>query len=281
MNEHSTAAQPASRSWLDRLGQMLAGEPRNQAELLEELRGAQVNGLLSADTLAMIEGAMAVSDKQVGDVMVPRAQMVAVDTDWEFPQVLRVVLESGHSRFPVTGEDRDEVIGILLAKDLLRGCADGSAAQGWQQQLRPVVMIPASKRLNVLLKEFRASRNHMAIVVNEYGGVAGLITIEDVLEEIVGEIDDEHDDDEESFVRRHASGRATVNALTPIEDFNREFGTAFDEDETDTIGGLVTARLGRLPSVGDSVQLGGLKLKVTRADRRRVQQLSVGPDVPA
>jgi len=275
MNEDAPATPQASRSWLDRLGQMLAGEPRNRAELIEELRGAQANGLLSVDTLAMIEGAMAVSDKEVGDVMVPRAQMVAVDTDWDFAQVLRVVVESGHSRFPVTGEDRDEVMGILLAKDLLRSCSEGAASHGWQQQLRPVVMIPESKRLNVLLKEFRASRNHMAVVVNEYGGVAGLITIEDVLEEIVGEIDDEHDDDEVSFIRTHASGRATVNALTPIGEFNRHFRTHFDEDETDTIGGLVTARLGRLPSVGDSLVLGNLRFKVTRADRRRVQQLTV------
>ncbi len=277
MNEDHLAAPQASRSWLDRLGQMLAGEPRNRAELIEELRGAQANGLLSVDTLAMIEGAMAVSDKEVGDVMVPRAQMVAVDTDWDFATVLRVVVESGHSRFPVTGEDRDEVVGILLAKDLLRSCSEGAASHGWQQQLRPVVMIPESKRLNVLLKEFRASRNHMAVVVNEYGGVAGLITIEDVLEEIVGEIDDEHDDDDGqvAFIRRHASGRATVNALTPIEEFNRQFGTGYDEDETDTIGGLVTARLGRLPSVGDVLLLGNLRFKVTRADRRRVLQLSV------
>jgi len=275
MNEDAHATPQASRSWLDRLGQMLAGEPRNRAELIEELRGAQVNGLLSVDTLAMIEGAMAVSDKEVGDVMVPRAQMVSVDTDWDFAQVLRVVVESGHSRFPVTGEDRDEIVGILLAKDLLRSCTDGASSHGWRQQLRPVVMIPESKRLNVLLKEFRANRNHMAVVVNEYGGVAGLITIEDVLEEIVGEIDDEHDDDEVSFIRTHASGRATVNALTPIEEFNRHFGTHFDEDETDTIGGLVTARLGRLPSVGDSLVLGNLRFKVTRADRRRVQQLTV------
>ncbi|MEO6064780.1 MAG: transporter associated domain-containing protein [Lysobacterales bacterium] len=278
MNEDAQATPPVSRSWLDRLGQMLAGEPRNRAELIAELRSAQTNGLLSVDTLAMIEGAMAVSDKQVGDVMVPRAQMVAVDTDWDFTQVLRVVVESGHSRFPVTGEDRDEVVGILLAKDLLRCCAEGTTAQGWQQQLRAVVMIPESKRLNVLLKEFRASRNHMAVVVNEYGGVAGLITIEDVLEEIVGEIDDEHDDDEVSLIRKHPSGRATVNALTPIEDFNKHFGTQFDEDETDTIGGLVTARFGRLPIVGDSLLLSGLRLTVTRADRRRVQQLKVDPN---
>ncbi len=278
MNEDAPATLTPSRSWLDRLGQMLAGEPRNRAELMEELRGAQVKGLLSLETLAMIEGAMAVSDKEVGDVMVPRAQMVAVDADWTFAEVLRVVVESGHSRFPVTGEDRDEVNGILLAKDLLRGCAEGSANEGWQQQLRPVVMIPESKRLNVLLKEFRASRNHMAVVVNEYGGVAGLITIEDVLEEIVGEIDDEHDDDDDvAYIRTHASGRATVNALTPIESFNRHFGTQFDEDETDTIGGLVTARMGRLPVVGDSVVLDALRIRVTRADRRRVQQLRVAP----
>ncbi len=276
MNEDPPATPTASRKWFDRLGQMFAGEPRTRAELLEELRGAQVSGLLSAETLAMIEGAMAVSDKEVGDVMVPRAQMVAVDTDWDFAQVLRIVVESGHSRFPVTGEDRDEVVGILLAKDLLRCCSEGTGTDSWQTLLRPAVLIPESKRLNVLLKEFRASRNHMAVVINEYGGVAGLITIEDVLEEIVGEIDDEHDDEvAEAFIRTLPSGRALVNALTPVEDFNRNFGTEFDEDETDTIGGLVTARLGRLPGVGDSIDLSGLRIRVMRADRRRVQQLSV------
>ena len=275
--DHSTpGSAPAPRSWLDRLGQALSGEPRNRDELLEELRQAQANGLLSADTLAMIEGAMGVSDKQVSDVQVPRAQMVTIPVGAELKEILAIVTSSGHSRFPVTGEDRDEIEGILLAKDILKCFADGAPPCSLRALLRPAVLIPVTKRLNVLLKEFRASRNHMAIVVDEYGGVAGLVTIEDVLEEIVGDIDDEHDEDEaHGLIQSQSDGKYIVNALTPITDFNERFGTTFADDEFDTVGGLVTARIGRLPSAGEELDLDGMQFKVTKADNRRVHQFQV------
>jgi len=276
MNEDSSTAGSAPRSWFDRLSQAFSGEPRNRAELLAELRSAQANGLMSFDTLAMIDGAIGVSDKQVSDVMVPRAQMVTVPTTADVAATMRIVTESGHSRFPVTGEDRDEVVGILLAKDLLKCFADGAPPCSVAGLVRPVVLIPETKRLNVLLKEFRSGRKHMAIVVDEYGGVSGLVTIEDVLEEIVGDIDDEHDEIEtSSFIVAQPDGRFLVNALTPIGEFNDRFGTRFADDEFDTIGGVVTAELGHLPGVGEELELGGLPFRVTKADGRRVQQFAV------
>jgi magnesium and cobalt transporter len=253
---------------------MLAGEPRNPEELLQELREAQTNGLLSGETYAMIEGAIRVTEMVVGDVMVPRAQMVTLAVDDDLPTILQAVTESGHSRFPVHGEDKDEILGILLAKDLLRRGADG--APDVRALLRHAVMIPESMRLNVLLSEFRRSRNHMAVVVDEYGGVAGLVTIEDVLEEIVGEIDDEHDDAAPpKLIVAQADGSWLVDALTPIENFNERFGTAFSDEEYDTLGGLVTAEFGHLPDPGETATLGEYAFDVTRADDRRVLQFRV------
>jgi magnesium and cobalt transporter len=274
-----SGAVPAQRTWLERLSQALSGEPRNRDELLEELRTAQANGLVSTDTLAMMEGAIAVSDKQVADVMVPRARMVTIPATVDLASALRIVVDSGHSRFPVTGEDRDEIVGILLAKDLLKCFRDGALA-GTPCDLkalwRRAAMIPETKRLNVLLKEFRASRQHMAIVVNEFGGVAGLVTIEDVLEEIVGDIADEHDDDEPgSLIQSQNDGRFLVHALTPIADFNERFGTHLPDDEFDTVGGMVTATIGHLPGVGEECELDGLAFRVTKSDSRRVHQLAV------
>jgi magnesium and cobalt transporter len=217
-----------------------------------------------------------VSETQVRDVMVPRSQMVVIERDEPPEKILPVVIESGHSRFPVVGEDRDEVVGILLAKDLLRYFAEGGQADfDIRECLRPAVFIPESKRLNVLLKEFRVSHNHMAIVVDEYGGVSGLLTIEDVLEEIVGEIGDEYDVDDAEGIRREADRSWTVPALTRIEAFNEELGTRFTDEEYDTIGGLVLHELGRMPRRGEAVRIGGLELKVTRADRRRIETLRV------
>jgi magnesium and cobalt transporter len=271
MPEESDSSPVPQRSWFDRLSQAWSGEPRNQAELIEELRSAQANGLLGADTLEMIEGAMRVAEQTVADVMVPRAQMVSLAIDAGFKEILDLVVESGHSRFPVHGEDKDEILGILLAKDLLRGCA-GDHQASIRELLRPAVLIPESKRLNVLLREFRLSRNHMAIVVDEYGGVAGLITIEDVLEEIVGEIDDEHDDasDEAGLIAAQADGQFVIDALTPIDDFNERFGADFSDDEFDTIGGLVIAALGHLPEPGEELALGRFHFRVASADGRRV-----------
>jgi magnesium and cobalt transporter len=276
MNEDHPS--PPARTWLDRISQLVSGEPRNIDELLEELRSAQANGLLSGDTLSMVEGAIEVADQQVGDVMIPRAQMVSLPIDASFNEILRRVIESGHSRFPVHNGDSDEIIGILLAKDLLKCFVDDARPTGVRALLRPAVMIPESKRLDILLKEFRLSRNHMAIVMDEYGGVAGLITIEDVLEEIVGEIDDEHDEEDparKKLIVPQPDGRFIVNALTPIADFNERLGSKFSDDEFDTIGGMVTSEFGHLPEPGEEVALGGFHFHVTRADDRRVLQFAV------
>ncbi|MGN6313596.1 MAG: HlyC/CorC family transporter [Rhodanobacteraceae bacterium] len=266
---------PAHRSWWDRLGHMLSGEPRNREELLAELREAQANGLLSPDTYAMIEGALRVAHLLVDDVMVPRAQMVMLAIDDDPASILATVIESGHSRFPVHGEDKDEILGILLAKDLLRGCAQGKSAD-IRALLRPAVMIPESMRLNVLLAELRRSRNHMAVVVDEYGGVAGLITIEDILEEIVGEIDDEHDiEPPPQLIVPAGESEWLVDALTPIDEFNEQLGSRYSDEDHDTIGGMITAEIGHLPEPGEEIALDGFAFSVTRADDRRVLQFRV------
>lgn len=283
MPEDPSSSKPERRSWLDRLSAAFSGEPRNREDLVEILREAKDNGLLSADTLRMVEGAITVTDLQVGDVMVPRGQMVSLPVDAPMGEILQVVIESGHSRFPVHGEDKDEVLGILLAKDLLKGLAEGNPPDSVRPLLRPAVLIPESKRLNVLLKEFRLSRNHMAIVMDEYGGVAGLVTIEDVLEQIVGEIDDEHDDEEAagSLIAQQPDGHYMVDALTPIADFNAHFGSDFPDDEYDTVGGLVIAAIGHLPETGEELALERFRFRVARTDRRRVHsfRLDVAADV--
>jgi magnesium and cobalt transporter len=280
MNEDSPSSSgSAQRSWLERLGQAFSGELRNREELIEELRHARENGLLDADTLAMLEGALSVSDKQVADIMVPRAQMVWLGIQCSLKDVLRIVTDSGHSRYPVHGEDKDEVLGLLLAKDLLRHFASGEGEFELRRMLRPMTLIPESKKLNVLLKEFRLNRTHMAVVVDEYGGVAGLVTIEDVLEEIVGEIDDEHDaeDKPEEHITAQPDGAFAVQALTPVEDFNEHFRVNFDTETVDTVGGLVTQAFGHLPERGESVEIGGFLFEVAKADARRVQLLRVRP----
>jgi magnesium and cobalt transporter len=265
-----------SGSWLRRLLESLAGEPQDLEELSEVLTDARERGLIDTDVFAMLEGVLQVSEIQVRDVMVPRSQMVVIQRDEPPERILPVVVESGHSRFPVVGEDRDEVVGILLAKDLLRYFADGGEGQfDIRECVRPAVFIPESKRLNVLLKEFRVSHNHMAIVVDEYGGVSGLLTIEDVLEQIVGDIGDEYDVDEGEGIRKEGERVFAVPALTRIEEFNSTFGTRFSDEEFDTIGGLVLHELGRMPRRGEAIEIGGLELKVVRADRRRIETLRV------
>ncbi len=273
------------RSWLEKLGSVLAGEPRDRETLMETLREAQRNGLLEAEAVEMIEGVLEVSETQVRDVMIPRGQMVVLHQDWALERVLEVALGSGHSRFPVIGDDRDEVLGIVIVKDILRHFAAGrnGADFALAEYLRPAQFIPESKRLNALLKEFRDTHLHMAIVVDEYGGVAGLVTIEDVLEEIVGEIDDEHDvDDEGEDIRKLGERDYTVRALTTVEDFNEYFGADFDEDEADTVGGLVISACQHLPKRGETVELGRFRFRVLRADNRRVDLfgLSVIDDTP-
>jgi magnesium and cobalt transporter len=268
-------------SWLRRL--VGGGEPRDRAELVEELREAGRRGLIEADALSMLEGVLEVADLQVRDIMVPRSQMVVLDREDPPEKLLPVIVESGHSRFPVIGEDRDQVVGILLAKDLLRYFGEGGSAEfDMREVLRPAVFVPESKRLNVLLKEFRVSRNHMAVVVDEYGGVSGLVTIEDVIEEIVGDIADEYDIEEDQTIRRDAERQFTVHALARIEDFNEFFGTRFSDEEFDTIGGLVMHQFGRLPKRGEAVTIDGFDFKVLRSDRRRIDLLRVTSpsDVP-
>ena len=266
----------AAGGWLRRLFESLSGEPRDLAQLADVLIDARDRGLIDADVLAMLEGVLQVSEIQVRDVMVPRSQMVVIQRDEPPERILPVVIESGHSRFPVVGEDRDEVAGILLAKDLLRYFAQGGDGHfDIRECLRPAVFIPESKRLNVLLKEFRVSHNHMAIVVDEYGGVSGLLTIEDVLEQIVGDIGDEYDVDEGEGIRKEGERIFTVPALTRIEEFNLAFGTRFSDEEYDTIGGLVLHELGRMPRRGEAIEIGGLELKVLKADRRRIEALRV------
>ena len=253
----------------------MSGEPRDLAELIEDLREASERGLFDGDALVMLEGVLAVADMQVRDIMVPRSQMVFVERDESPERLVELVVESGHSRFPVIGEDRDQILGILLAKDLLRLQAAGDESFEIREYMRPVVFVPESKRLNVLLKEFRRSHNHIAMVVDEYGGVCGLVTIEDVIEQIVGEIDDEHDVEDDQAIRREGPREFTVRALTPIADFNQYFGTAFSDEEYDTIGGLLMREFGRLPRRGETIQVGEMEFRVLRADRRRIDLLRV------
>jgi magnesium and cobalt transporter len=262
--------------WRARLARALCAAPGSRGEMIRMLRAAERKGLVNADALGMIEGALSVADLQVRDIMVPRTGMVVVESDKRPEEFIAAVVESGHSRFPVIGDGRDDVEGILLAKDLLRYFAlERRRDFDLRDAMRPAWFVPESKRLNVLLKEFQNSRNHMAIVVNEWGGLAGLVTIEDVIEQIVGEIDDEHDIEEESFFEQVKPGEFAVKALMPVEDFNAEFDTAFDEDEFDTVGGLVVKAFGYLPERGEELTLGDLRFSVIRADRRRVHLFRV------
>ena len=262
--------------WLRRITDSFSGEPRDIEELSQVLMHSRDRGIIDGDAFEMLEGVFRVVELQVRDIMVPRSQMVIVDRDAPPAEILPAVIDSGHSRFPVIGDDRDQIVGILLAKDLLRYFMEGGKDDfDIKEVLRPVVFIPESKRLNVLLKEFRVSHHHMAIVVDEYGGVSGLVTIEDVLEQIVGDIGDEYDVDDEVDIRREGERQFTVRAQTAIEDFNQYFGTEFSDEEFDTIGGLAMNLLGRLPRRGESFTLGGMEFKVLRADRRRLDSLRV------
>ncbi len=267
---------PRTGGWLRRLTQSFSDKPRDREELVQIFRDAERINLFDADARSMLEGVLEVSESQVRDVMIPRSQMVVVERDAALDDILPVILESGHSRFPVIGEDRDEVVGVLLAKDLLRYVVEHRERDfDIRECLRPASIIPESKRLNVLLNEFRTSHNHMAIVVDEYSGVSGLLTIEDVLEEIVGEIDDEHDIEEDLDILEEGPNVYAVRALTRIEDFNDYFSVEFSDEDYDTIGGMVMHALGRLPRRGESVSSDGFEFKVIRADRRRVETLQV------
>jgi magnesium and cobalt transporter len=250
--------------------------PKDREQLRDLLKDAQREGLIDGDALSMLEGVLEVADLQVRDIMVSRNQMICVRLDDDARKILSIVIDSGHSRFPVLDGDSENIIGILLAKDLLRMvAATQSAAFDIRNWMRKAVFVPESKRVNVLLKELRVNRNHMAVAVDEYGGVAGLVTIEDVIEQIVGEIDDEYDVEDEQDIRRETERQYSVRGATRIGDFNEFFSSAFPDEEFDTVAGLVTQHFGRLPRRGESAMLEGFEFRVMRADRRRVETLRV------
>ncbi|MFP4494841.1 MAG: HlyC/CorC family transporter [Halochromatium sp.] len=282
-DESSQGAQ-TSQGWLRRLS--LSGflqrlrrcEPKSKEQLAELLQQAEGQGILDRDALGMMEAVLQVTDLRVGDIMIPRAEMVRIRRDDPLERILAIAVDSAHSRFPVTGDDKGEVVGILLAKDLLSYCAEANRRSfNIRDHVRPAIFVPESKRLNVLLKEFRASRNHMAIVVDEYGSAAGLVTIEDVLEQIVGDIEDEHDFDEGAFIYKRGQGEYTVKARTSVEEFNDYFGCALDGGDLDTIGGLVVHAFAHLPTRGERVEIDGFRFTILRADSRLVHLLTVRP----
>ena len=266
------------KSWFNRLTQAFAHEPKNRKELLEVLREAHQNKLLDSEALAIVEGAIQVADLQVRDIMVPRSQMMSIKANQSPKEFLPAIIEAAHSRYPVVGESLDDVVGILLAKDLLPLILSGEQPNfNIKDLLRPATFVPESKRLNVLLREFRANHNHMAVVIDEYGGVAGLVTIEDVLEQIVGDIEDEHDVEEDSYVKPLPSGDFLVKALTPIDSFNEAFDTTFSDDEFDTVGGLVMSAFGHLPKRNEVTEIGDFRFRVLNADSRRIHLLRLTP----
>lgn len=257
---------------LSRLG---TNEPENQEELVQVLNEARGRHLMDAEALSMMEGVLQVSELRVRDIMIPRAKMAVVNRDDSLKEILPLIVDSAHSRFPVIDDDKSEVVGILLAKDLLRYCSESSPRFNIRDLLRSAVFVPESKRLNVLLREFRMSRNHMAIVVDEYGAAAGLVTIEDVLEQIVGEIEDEYDFDEGAYILKRSDTEYTAKAHTSIEDFNEFFGAGFDDTEYDTIGGLVVNALGHVPKRDETVDIADFRFRVVRADSRRIRLLNI------
>ncbi|MCK0537290.1 HlyC/CorC family transporter [Alcanivorax quisquiliarum] len=277
--EHADSGNPG-RSWLERITQFFSAEPTSREDLLGLIRSLRGRDVLDADTLGILEGALEVSNLQVREIMVPRAQMISIRANSHPREFLPVVIECAHSRFPVLGDDPDEVLGVLLAKDLLPLVLDPARMERFsiKDHIRPAFIIPESKRLDSLLRDFRDNHNHMAIVVNEYGGVAGLVTIEDVLEQIVGDIEDETDvADDDYLIRELEHDEYTVQALIPIEDFNDHFGSQFSDDEFDTIGGLVMQQFGRLPERDESVTIGDFSFTVLSADARTIRLLRVTP----
>lgn len=274
-NPHSSRGS-AGKSWLDRIASIFNAEPQDISDLQDIISEAQTRSLIDSDTKSMLQGVLEVSNMRARDIMVPRSQMATIDIDDTVADMLPILMENNHSRYPVVNEDKDHIEGILLVKDLLQFALDPNVTD-WHLRdlLRPAVIIPESKRVDALLKEFRQKRYHMAIVVDEYGGVSGLVTIEDILEQIVGEIEDEHDDEEENDIKKMASRVFQVSALTPLDEFNETFNTTFDEEDADTIGGIVLHAFGHMPSRGESIELQGLTFKVSKANSRRLVQLQV------
>ena len=277
MNEDRSSRGQPPKNWFDKLLAAFSAEPKNRQELVDFLKDASERQLIDYEALTVIEGALQLTDMQVGDVMIPRSHMVVVGIDQHPRDFLPTLIESAHSRFPVIGETADEVLGILLAKDLLPLITDHKAMEDFdiRQVIRQATFVPEYKRLYSMLREFRETHNHMAIVVDEYGGTAGLVTIEDVLEQIVGDIEDEHDVEEEADIRTSDKGTYLVKALTPIDDFNEFFKSDFSDEEFDTLGGIVMQKFGHLPRRGESVVLDGLEFTVINADNRRIRLLQV------
>lgn len=274
--------RPSSQSWVRKLSNLFL-EPQDQEQLIELIRSASERHILDSEALSIVEGALSVSQMQARDIMIPRSQVVMVSRDAPAEETLKLVTETAHSRFPVIDDDRDDVIGILLAKDLLSAVvSSGDFKFDLRELLRPAVFIPESKRLNVLLREFRARRNHMAIVVDEYGGVAGIVTIENVLEQIVGEIEDEHDFDDDTPILQRNENTYTIKALTPVDEFNEHFDTQWSDDDFDTVGGYVMNQFGHLPQRGEQISIGSFQFTVLRADNRRLylMKMEILPEEP-
>jgi magnesium and cobalt transporter len=281
MSDSKSDNTDTSRSWVDRVADLFSGEPTSRNQLMEMLRDSAERELIDSEVLNIILGAIAVADMHARDIMIPRSALVHVRADATPSAFLPIVIESQHSRFPVIGDDLDDVRGILHAKDILPLLLKSSAEDfDIRDCMRPAMMIPESKRLNVLLQEFRVNRNHMALVIDEYGHVSGAITIEDVLEQIVGDIEDEHDVDDDSYIKELGNDTYTVKAATPVDDFNEHFGTRFADNEFDTIGGLVVKQFGHLPRREEIIEIGGLEFRVLNADSRRVRLLHVRPVAP-
>ena len=280
MTEDRFSNEPEERSWLDKITHLFSSEPRTREDLEDVLLVAAENEVIDEDARSIIEGAMQVSDMQARDIMIPRSQMVVIKSEQTLKEILPQIIQAAHSRYPVVGDSNDDVLGILLAKDLLPLILDQEHSDPQiTDLLRPTVVVPESKRLNVLLREFRENRNHMAIVIDEYGGVAGLVTIEEVLEEIVGEIEDETDAEEDKFIRRISDQDFFIKALTPIEDFNNYFDTSFSDEEFDTVGGLVLQAFGYMPTRNEITTLEHFEFKVINADQRKIHSLRMRPPI--
>ncbi|MFQ3324719.1 MAG: magnesium and cobalt transporter [Pseudomonadales bacterium] len=273
MNDDNTTDDSDDKSWLDKLSNIFSAEPQSRNELLELLREAENNEIIDNDALRIFEGAMQVSDLQVREIMVPRSQMKLIKVDSPIEEILPLIIDSSHSRFPVVGESSDDLRGILLAKDLLPLLLNREQDFELEPLLRTAHIVPESKRLNVLLREFRENRNHMVVVIDEYGDIAGLATIEDVLEEIVGEIEDETDAEEDAFIKKISDGDYIIKALAPIQEVNEELGTDFDDDEVDTIGGIVTQHFGHVPQLNEEATIDNSHFKILKADNRRIHLL--------
>lgn len=279
MSDDQSPLDPRPKSWIDKIAQVFSDEPTDTKSLLELIRNAEQDKVLDADALSIIEGALQVSSMQVRDIMIPRTQVVTVPADLALQEISELITKASHSRFPVIGENIDNIVGILLAKDLLPAMLNASNARfDIKDVVRPATFVPESKRLNVLLKEFRETRQHMAIVIDEYGSVGGVVTIEDVLEQIVGEIEDEHDVDDDSYIKKFDEHHHIVKALTPIDEFNEYFGTQFSDQESATIGGLVLQRFGHIPERDETARIGPFTVTVLNADSRQIKLLKISTE---